>query len=220
MTITPAPVPVKKSRVTEILIGLVAAAIVGVLAWPYLTARSTSVDATPTGTASASAPVPTAAPKRTGPPVTTATFEPVYRASKSIQGATQSGVTYIKFGELMQGLSTEISIAKDHSLNATDRELIALYDDAFTAFQASAALWKDKLENKREDGALFVALQGENGQMLDLPRARFATVYELPVTDRVDGTLKYKTIPGDSFQRVWIKANETLQKATALYYGR
>jgi hypothetical protein len=37
----------------------------------------------------------------------------VYRASKAVQGAMGPGVTYAKFGELLQGFSTEIAIAKD-----------------------------------------------------------------------------------------------------------
>jgi len=31
---------------------------------------------------------------------------------------------------------------------------------------------------------------------------------------------KYKAIPGDSAQRVWMIADATLEKATALYYGK
>src|SRR5579859_7164605 len=41
-------------------------------------------------------------------------FEGVYRAAKSIEGATGTGVTYLRFRELLQGLSTELSILADH----------------------------------------------------------------------------------------------------------
>ena len=55
-------------------------------------------------------------------------------------------MTYPKFGELLQGLSTEIAIAKDHEMNELDRKLIALYDEALEAYKFSAALWQRKIE--------------------------------------------------------------------------
>jgi hypothetical protein len=79
------------------------------------------------------------APPPTPPPtITQATFEPVYRASKAIQGATGPGVTYVKFDELLQALSTEIAIAKDQQMNDLDRKLIALYEEALAAYKLSA----------------------------------------------------------------------------------
>jgi hypothetical protein len=86
------------------------------------------------------------------PTITQATFEPVYRASKAIQGATNPGVTYPKFGELLQGLSTEIAIAKDHQLNEVDRKLIARYEEALATYKFSAELWKLKLEARAKYG--------------------------------------------------------------------
>ena len=91
------------------------------------------------------APLP-APPPAPPPTITQATFEPVYRASKAIQGATGPGVTYPKFGELLQGLSTEIGIAKDHQMNGLDRKLIALYEEALATYNFSAELWKVKLQ--------------------------------------------------------------------------
>src|ERR1700682_5467766 len=78
--------------------------------------------------------------------VTTAIFEPVYRAAKTVQGATQSGVSYVKFGEVMQQFSTELSIAKDHELNAADKKLFAHYQDAYDAYQFSKEMWSQKIE--------------------------------------------------------------------------
>ena len=83
---------------------------------------------------------PPAAPP---PTITQATFEPVYRASKAIQGATGPGVTYVKFDELLQALSTEIAIAKDQQMNDLDRKLIALYEEALAAYKLSATTRAD-----------------------------------------------------------------------------
>jgi hypothetical protein len=94
------------------------------------------------------------------PTITQATFEPVYRSSKAIQGASGPGVTYAKFGELLQGLSTETGIAKDHQINDPDRQLIALYDDALRGYKFSAELWKMRLDAHSESwkGELPVAV--------------------------------------------------------------
>ena len=75
--------------------------------------RSTTPPASTSSVPETSAAVAPKTPP-TPPKPTTATFEPVYRAAKAVQGATQSGVTFVKFGELMQAFATEISIAKDH----------------------------------------------------------------------------------------------------------
>src|SRR6185503_16346089 len=85
-----------------------------------------------------------------GAPVTVATFSALYRAGKTVQGATASGVTYVKFGELLQGFSTEMQIAKDHPLNDTDTSLLALYEKAFGQYQFSALLWKRKLDSTED----------------------------------------------------------------------
>lgn len=84
---------------------------------------------------------------RAGTPstITQATFEPVYRASKAMQGATGPRITYAKFDELLQTLSTEVAIAQDHQMNELDRKLIALYEEALATYKVSATLWKTEI---------------------------------------------------------------------------
>jgi hypothetical protein len=89
----------------------------------------------PTQAKSAATPAPPA------PKGTTRTFEQVYRAGKVIEGATATGVTYVKYGELLQGLSTELSIAKDQPLNEADKKLVALYDGALVHYRVAGTLW-------------------------------------------------------------------------------
>jgi hypothetical protein len=167
-------------------------------------------------------PKPTTAAKAPpAPAVTQATFEPVYRASKAIQGATGPGVTYAKFGELLQGLSTEIAIAKDHQLNEADKKLLALYDDALTAYKFSAKLWSLKIEahNDYWKDEIPVAFSGKP------PGADVApglTQYGLVPENRVlklTGA-KYQALPKEAIQFVWTKADEILNQATEMYYGR
>lgn len=153
------------------------------------------------------------------PKVTTATFDPVYRAGKAIEGATAAGVSYVKFGELMQGFSTEIGIAKDHRLNEADRRLLAVYEKAFEHYQASAVLWKFKLDaGDAFKGEIPVEIDGK--QLI--PLETLTGTYKLTVEARTMSYTgkRYKAVPGDSAQRVWQTASATLQEATEIFYGR
>lgn len=165
--------------------------------------------------------VATTTPQRApAPGITKATFEPVYRAGKTIQGSTGTGVTYQKFMELMQSLSTEIGIAKDHPLNDADKKLLALYEEALHHYAVSASLWKMKID--ASDDMWHGEIPVSFSKATDTNILTVIAAYHLPLTDRkVPYTgAKYKAIPGDSVQRVWQHADVALNKATDLYYGR
>ena len=152
------------------------------------------------------------------PPVTAATFEPVYRAAKSVQGATAAGVTYVTFGELLHGFSTEIDSASDHPLNETEQQLLAMYRQAFDDYQISADLWKKKLEAHQDywKGEIPVSFdEAENQAALNT-----LAKYHIPVADRKLYETQFKSVPSDAPQRIWRAADATLAKATALLYGR
>ena len=112
--------------------------------------------------------------------ITQATFEPVYRASKAIQGAAGPGVTYAEFGELLHALSREVAIAKDHKMTGLDRKLLALFEEALAAYNVSANLWKTKIPADDESNAL----------------------------------------PPTAIQQMWTKADDSIRRATEIYYGR
>lgn len=152
--------------------------------------------------------------------ITQRIFEPVYRASKALQGATTSGVTMIQFSQLMQALSTEIAIAKDQQMNELDKKLIALYDEAFGAYQFSSALWSAKIEASSDTwgGEIPVGINGKVDPALEAGLKRFG-VDPQPRTMRYTGT-KYHAVPAESVQVAWAKADESLAKATEMYYGR
>lgn len=151
--------------------------------------------------------------------ITQRIFEPVYRASKTLQGATNAGVNMLKFSELMQAFATEIAIAKDQQMNELDKQLIGLYDEAFGALQFSAVLWKAKNEAHQEwwNGEIPVGF----GAKMSPEYAPGIAKYELRPIDRKHASgVKYRALPGDSIQLMWAKAGETLAKATEVYYGR
>ncbi len=153
--------------------------------------------------------------------ITQATFEPVYRSSKAIQGAIGPGVTYVKFGELLQTFSTEIAIARDHQLSGPDKKLLALYEDALSAYKFSAALWKLKLDSHDEvwKGEIPVGFESKE---VSPEIARGLIKYGLvPENRMIESTgAKYQALPAESVQFVWLKADDILKQATEMYYGR
>lgn len=160
------------------------------------------------------------APRPPTPAITHATFEPVYRSAKALQGALTAGVSYVKFGELLQGFSTEIGIAKDHTLTQADKTLLDLYEQAFTDYEASATLWT--LKNKASDdmwkGEIPVTFRGKTDPAITAIIKR----YELQPIDRVVALThaNYAALPSTSIQQIWSAADAKLEKATAIYYGR
>ena len=174
-----------------------------------------------------SAPLATACKKPLDPPpappptITQSTFDPVYRASKALQGATTAGVSYVQFGELMQDLSTEIGIAKDHQMNNLDKGLIGLYDEAFATYNFSAALWKAQIDTPKEmvGGDIIVEVDGVETEPGGIARLE---KYGIPVRERGVKYMKnrVKVVSPDAIQVVWGAANELLRRATEMYYGR
>lgn len=149
-------------------------------------------------------------------------FEPVYRAAKTVQGATQSGVSYMKYGELLQSLSTELSIARDQvSVNPADRELLAAFEQVYRDYSAAASLWKLKTEASGElwKGEIPIEFIGKNSS----PEGKaIATGYRLPISERRAPytNTTYLAIPGESMQMVWVYADDSLKTATDMFYGR
>jgi len=155
-------------------------------------------------------------------------FEPTYRAAKTLQGATTTGLTHAKYSELLQALATELSIVKDQRpAGEQNIKLLALFEETLGHYEAAGIFWKAKL-----DGPTRGATRAVKGipiyfekQKSDDAKLKLAERYELPITKANAGgvltsKLEYRSIPDDSPQRVWTRAGETLGKATDLYYGR
>ena len=165
------------------------------------------------------------APKGT---INTTKFEGVYRAAKSIDGATAAGVTYVRFGELVQGLSTELSILADHG-PFTEREqaLRTLFSDALKHYEISATFWKMKIDASDPLWKGEIPIQFEEpGQAADTRVADLARAYGIPVADRFTSPpmgvspKRYKAVPSDAMQYVWAKASATVSAAAALYTAK
>lgn len=150
------------------------------------------------------------------PTINQKVFEPVYRAAKTIEGATGPGVTYPKFGELLQQLNTELVIARDQVKSDDEKKLLAQFGEVLEAYNFSMVLWKQKLEHSRSvvPGKIFLGWMEVDPEL-----APNLTKYGLK-PNAPDGSTSSLTIDDDAIQRTWSKAGEALKRATDAYYGR
>jgi len=142
-------------------------------------------------------------------------YENLYHASKAIPGATAVGVSYEKLGELLQSLSTEISIANDKAKSDLEKELLKGYVDVLMMYHESTIVWKHKIEGARYDWVprRQICVEEELRPIISkysLPTEQHASKYGTP----------FDTISEDSIQVIWGKANEHLEKTTKLYLGQ
>jgi hypothetical protein len=151
--------------------------------------------------------------------ITQRIFEPVYRASKAIQGSIAPGVTYAKLGELLQHFATEITIAKDQQMNDLDKRLHQLYIEAFAAYDFSHDLWSQKLKASEDywNGEIPVGYPDIEPQFA--PSLALYKVLTNTRKMRYSGRA-FTSVAGDSIQHVWSKADEIVAEATEMYYGR
>lgn len=143
-------------------------------------------------------------------------YENLYRAAKAIEGAIAVGITYPKFGELLQNLSTEISIANDKAKSDTEKELLKSYFEVLTTFQESSTVWKYKIEGSRYDwipkGQIFV----EDELRPIIEKYSFPMeLHEIKITRN-----SFTTISENSIKIIWEKAHDQLEKANKIYYGQ
>lgn len=141
-------------------------------------------------------------------------YENLYRATKAIDGATAVGVNYQKFCELLQNLSTEISIANDIAQSSTEKKLIKSYSEVLTIFQESAELWKYKIKVSQYEWM-------PRGQIYVDPEIYpIVEKYSFPMESHQTYGGSFSTIPEKSIQILWNKAQEQLEQTIKIYRGQ
>jgi hypothetical protein len=159
-------------------------------------------------------------PGGTAEPITAGVFDGLYRAVKNVQGATQAGVSYVRFSELLQAATSERSIVSDHKLAAGDEALLSIFDTTLADYQASKLFCKMQIDSTSGswDG-VPVSMEGAPNDI-----ERLATKYRIPVASKILSlratSRRYSSIPNDSFTKIWSFADTTIAKASALYYGK
>ncbi|HWW85258.1 MAG TPA: hypothetical protein VNZ26_16730 [Vicinamibacterales bacterium] len=74
-------------------------------------------------------------------------LDTLYRSIKAIEASTGVGVTYVKFGELLQAAATEVSIARDKATPGIEASIVADFDHVLDAYRDSATIWQRKNED-------------------------------------------------------------------------
>ena len=116
------------------------------------------------------------------------------------------GVTYLKFGELLQALATEVSIARDKASNSVERDLVLVYGQALSGCQDSLMLWKLKIA-----GSQTLGVTG------DAELKRIAGAYPIQGSGSGSG---FTFDPDSAMQVVWKDIGAKLAGASRVYTGK
>jgi hypothetical protein len=148
-------------------------------------------------------------------------FEDLYRAGKAFDGATTVGVNYERFGELLQNLATEISIAAEKAKSQNEKEMLKQYAIVLAMYRDSHLVWKYQIKTKRYKGippeAIIVKPEMEyvikryslNAEKWVLQRRGWTVVEDIDMV----------IISGDSIQKIWAVADKLLEETTKKYFG-
>jgi hypothetical protein len=75
-------------------------------------------------------------------------FERVHRASRDVRENLSSGVTLIKFRELVGAYGTEVSLATDQAKATVEQDFVKRHQYALTVYRDSLTLWNKTLANQ------------------------------------------------------------------------
>lgn len=144
-------------------------------------------------------------------PIDRTKFEATYRAVKSIGGALEVGITYPKFGELLQTLVTEISITEDKVKTPEEKQLLGQYREIAQMYKDSYTIWKQRLAAHAYDTGI-AGIPADRTDVTTEIRPLVAK-YNLstePVTQSYTN-VTYDTIANDSVQVIWAAAKEKMK---------
>jgi hypothetical protein len=168
-------------------------------------------------------------------------FEPVYRVATELRSAQEVGMDRRRFGELLEKLTTELSLARDKAESPKEQRVIQGYAEVLQIYKDSAAIWDVKIsvpeikdiadqqaKNGVEAGSTDIITQNmefQNAVSEGIPLNLFrpgstgiddlVTRYQLPITD----TKGWKTIPNDSVERVWSRARAKTEEIVKIQKG-
>jgi hypothetical protein len=150
------------------------------------------------------------------PRVDHADFEQLYRSGKAISSATEVGLNYSSFSDLVQKLASEVSIAKDSANNQPEKNMTDAYQEALTAYRDSLVVWKNEI-----DGAGYDWIPKGEIYVEDELRPIIAK-YALATQERsieITGH-RFETIPEASIQVIWARAGKLLDAGSRIFTGK
>ena len=168
-------------------------------------------------------------------------FEPVYRVATELRSAQEVGMNRRRFGELLEKLATELSLARDKAETPKEQRVIEGYAEVLQIYKDAASIWdvkisvpeiKDIAEQQAKDEAaagstnrLIQNMEFQNAVSEGIPLNLFrpgstgidglVIKHQLPITE----TKGWKTIPNDSVERVWSRARAKTEEVVKLQKG-
>jgi hypothetical protein len=127
-----------KQRGYTVAIVLVSVSIVCVIGYPYLKPIIDSAAANASHPTIIAPDEPARRPEK---------FDGLYKAGRAITGATDVGVNYGRFGELLQAYATECAIASDALVDRVDRDVLADFERALDSYKTSMQVWQIKIRS-------------------------------------------------------------------------
>ncbi len=139
-------------------------------------------------------------------------FDGLERDAQGLQNSISSGVTYEKFGELLQGFSADIKAFGDTLKSNKEKELLKAYSDLLSMYQDGYLLWRFSREfskhNLVPEGRIYVGQDVEP----------IVTKYRLLTETHVFGPTQqsWKSISADSIRIIWYNAGEQRKRIAFL----
>lgn len=168
-------------------------------------------------------------------------FEPVYRVATELRSAQEVGMNRRRFGELLEKLATELSLARDKAESPKEQRVIQGYAEVLQIYKDAAAIWDVKISipeliDLADQEAKMHRAAGSieaTSQALVFSRAASAGIplslfpkgstgiddlvsrYQIPISES-EG---WKIIPLDSVERVWSRARAKTEEVVKLQKG-
>lgn len=106
-------------------------------------------------------------------------FDMALRSALAISAATEVGITYVNFGQLLNNLATEIAIVKGQAANPFETDTIDNLNKILDIYKDSSALWDDLIDANSSS----MQLEADHIIFGFYPRtAEITKKYDLPIT--------------------------------------
>jgi hypothetical protein len=168
-------------------------------------------------------------------------YEPVYRVATELRSAQEVGMNRRRFGELLEKLATELSLARDKAETPKEQRVLQGYAEVLQIYKDAAAVWDVKIsvpeiKNLADEAQKMEVSGGSSNSIMKNFKFQMAlsegiplnfypkgssgiddlvTRYQLPVKES-EG---WKTIPNDSVERVWSRARAKTEEIVKLQKG-
>ena len=168
-------------------------------------------------------------------------FEPVYRVATELRSAQEVGMNRRQFGELLERLATELSLARDKAESPKERQVIEGYAEVLQIYKDAASIWDVKisvpeLKMIADERVKIEVSAGSTDSIMQnfhfqtaliegiplnfYPKGStgidgLVTRYQLPIKDS-EG---WKTIPNDSIEQVWSRARAKTEEIVKMQKG-